>query len=154
MPNYQNGKIYKIWCGDDTYYGSTTRTLAQRMTKHREGFRHNKKMKCSSLVLFEKYGMENCKIELVELFPCQSNEELTAREGFYVRNNACVNKVVPDGTMKEWYDKNKERMNTTRRESPRIVCECGGYYVISMKKRHERTKKHQNATDQLCEEVG
>jgi len=143
MPNYQNGKIYKIWCGDDIYYGSTTRTLAQRMTKHREGFRHTKKMKCSSSLLFEKYGLENCKIELVELFPCQSNEELNAREGFYVRNNACLNKVIPDGTVKEWYDKNKERVNTKRRDEPRIQCECGGYYVSAMKKRHERTKKHQ-----------
>ncbi len=142
MPNYQNGKIYKIWCGDDVYYGATTRTLAQRMTKHREGFRYNKKMKCTSSLLFEKYGLENCKIELVELFPCHSNEELNAREGFYIRNNACLNKMIPGGTQQEWYDRNREKINTFRRNKPRIQCECGGYYVNSMKNRHERTKKH------------
>jgi hypothetical protein len=37
MPNYQNGKIYKIWNNDYTkcYIGSTIIQLTQLMAKHR-----------------------------------------------------------------------------------------------------------------------
>ena len=33
--------------------------------------------------LFAEFGYENCKIELIELYPCNSKAELHAREGFY-----------------------------------------------------------------------
>ncbi len=39
--------------------------------------------------------MANCKIELVDHFPCNSKEELHQREGEHVRNNECVNKCIP-----------------------------------------------------------
>ena len=42
--------------------------------------------------------MENCKIELVENYACNSKEELNAREGFYIQNNECVNKLVAGRT--------------------------------------------------------
>ena len=105
MPNYQNGKIYMIWCEDDKYYGSTTVSLSRRMTGHRSKYN-----KCSSFIIFEKYGIEKCKIELVELFPCNSLEELRAREGYYIRNNNCVNKNIPDRNSSERYDDNKEQI--------------------------------------------
>jgi hypothetical protein len=34
MPNYQNGKIYKIDVDGDLYIGSTTQPLSQRKTSH------------------------------------------------------------------------------------------------------------------------
>ena len=44
--------------------------------------------------MFEKYGVENCKIYLVELYPCETKEELFAREGYHIKNNKCVNRYV------------------------------------------------------------
>ena len=37
MPNYQNGKIYKIhsYQTDDIYIGSTTNTLSRRFSEHK-----------------------------------------------------------------------------------------------------------------------
>ena len=108
MPNYQNGKIYMIWCEDDKYYGSTTQTLSKRMVGHRTHYK-SKNGYCSSFIIFEKYGIENCKIELVELFSCNSSDELRAKEGFYIRNNKCVNKIISDRTLVEWLEDNKEK---------------------------------------------
>ena len=64
------------------------------MSGHRHKYqRYLKGLKdnTSSFYLFDKYGVENCKIELLELYPCNSKAELTAREGHHQRNNDCVN---------------------------------------------------------------
>jgi len=119
MPDYSKSKIYKIWShlGDDVYYGSTVGTLSCRMAQHRSGFNgslvHN--TKCRKI--FEKYGVDNCKIELVELYPCKTVEELRKREGEYIRDNACINNRIPSGkiyikragrTWTEYYNDNKD----------------------------------------------
>jgi hypothetical protein len=35
--------------------------------------------------IFDEFGVENCKIELVELFPCASKMELHKKEGEYIK---------------------------------------------------------------------
>ena len=47
----------------------------------------------SSFILFEKYGIENCNIYLVELHPCDSKEQLLAREGYNIKNNKCIHVI-------------------------------------------------------------
>ena len=114
--DYANGRIYKIEpvCEHDeneVYYGSTCQILCKRMDGHRSDYRlwtSGKHNKTSSHELFEKYGVENCKIYLVELYPCETKEELFAREGYYIKNNKCVNKHVPGRTRKEHYEDTKE----------------------------------------------
>jgi hypothetical protein len=81
-----------------TYYGSTIQSLAMRIGNHRRNYywhkNSNKGSNTSCYSIFDEYGIENCKIELVELYPCNSKEELEAREGYYIRNNDCVNKQI------------------------------------------------------------
>jgi hypothetical protein len=98
MTKYQNGKVYKIepLNGEegDIYVGSTAKQyLSQRMTKHRELYKLWKKGKgganMSSYHLFDKYGIENCSIMLLETYPCNSKDELRGREGFHMRNLEC-----------------------------------------------------------------
>jgi hypothetical protein len=99
---YQNGKIYKIEClsgePEDIYIGSTTnKLLSERMATHRNDYkRYNNGLfhNLSSFRLFEKYGVENCIITLIENCSCSCRDELTAREGFHIRNNKCVNKNI------------------------------------------------------------
>ena len=71
MVNYSNGKIYKIEPinssdDGDIYIGSTSKEyLSQRLTKHRSEYNRWKKNKTNfirSYSLFDKYGIENCKI--------------------------------------------------------------------------------------------
>jgi hypothetical protein len=85
---YQRGKIYKIVDNayNMCYYGSTINMLCQRMSLHREQYKKNI-LKCLTKKIFDEYGLENCKIELVENYPCNSRNELEAREGHYIKNN-------------------------------------------------------------------
>ncbi len=53
-----------------------------------------------SFDLFEKYGVENCKIILLENVNALTKDELRAIEGNYIRNMNCVNKYIPDRTRK------------------------------------------------------
>jgi hypothetical protein len=129
MVNYSNGKIYKIVpivedCEEsDIYVGSTTKTyLSQRMDKHRydyKAFKLDKAHFMSSFILFDKYGIENCKIVLIEMVNANNKDELLSREAHYITTLKCVNKIVPNSMKNEKYkrdynvkyrEKNKERL--------------------------------------------
>jgi hypothetical protein len=102
---YQNGKIYKIVDHgyNKCYIGSTYNTLSKRMSKHRESYQRFLDGKCyktSSYNLFDEFGLDNCKIELIESYPCNNREELNAREGYLIIQTLCVNKVVVGRTKK------------------------------------------------------
>ena len=129
MVNYNNAKIYKIIPMNsddesDVYFGSTTKEyLSQRMDTHRHENRRWKEGKrnyISSFLLFDKYGLENCKIILLENINANSKDELISRESYYIRNNKCVNKVIPDRTDSEYkkyyYYKNKENILLKKKE--------------------------------------
>ena len=91
MPNYQNGKIYKITADetDKVYIGSTTKkTVAMRMAKHRSAYKcwktDNSKNYTTS---YEILQYPSAVITLVELVPCNTKDELTARERFHIENH-------------------------------------------------------------------
>ena len=67
-------------------------------------------------MLFNKYGVEQCFIELVESFPCETKNHLNAREGFYIKNNACVNKVIAGRTDKEWREDSREQITEYKKQ--------------------------------------
>jgi len=154
MPDYKNSKIYKLWSpeGDEIYIGSTTQSLAQRKAKHKCHIGV-----CNSSILFEKYT--DVRIELLEEYPCDNKEQLLKKEGEYIRNNNCVNKVVPGRTNKEssknYYENNKEHVKEHHKEyrennkekikernSIEFVCECGRTITHGCKAKHLKTKIH------------
>jgi hypothetical protein len=100
---YSEGKIYRIdpinirdVC--DVYIGSTIKSLEERMKGHYYNYNHymngDKKCGTRSKDLFEKYGVENCKISLIELHPCGSRKQLHKKEAFYINTIQCVNKSM------------------------------------------------------------
>ncbi len=133
MPNYQNGKIYSIRSPNtEKYYiGSTTQKLYNRITGHRR-----KLDGCSSREIINSGG---AYIELIELYPCNSKEELCKREGEIMRQfkNNIVNIQVIGRTHKE-YMKEYGKI----RDLIKINCECGLITDLKHKSRHEKTKKH------------
>ena len=173
MPNYQNGKIYKLWSpqGEEIYIGSTIQSLAVRKAEH-------KRLDCSSKILFEKY--DDVRIELIEEYPCKNKMELNKREGEHIRNNNCVNKVMPGRTQKEYYQDNKEEIleylkkwreenkedilennkeryieyyennkeEILKKKKEIITCECGCEISIRNLSRHKRSKNHINLIQQ------
>jgi hypothetical protein len=122
MVNYENGKVYKIVNNVDNkcYVGSTTKQyLSQRLDKHRSGYKrwkNGKTHKTSSFVLFDKYGLENCDIILLESVKAKTKDELHARERYYIEQLDCVNIVVPKRTQKEYREQNKEQISLQRKQ--------------------------------------
>lgn len=121
MPNYQLSKIYAIRGGDEVYIGSSAQKyLSSRFEGHKKSykcFKAGKKYFLTSFILFDKYGIENCFIELIEAFPCNSVEELRKREGEHIRKaQNCVNKHVAGRSDKEYYEEHKEKIKEKHRD--------------------------------------
>jgi hypothetical protein len=140
---YQQGKIYKIVSPNNemSYVGSTINTLNDRLSQHKYDYACCIKGTCrfvTSFGIFEKFGVDNCKIELIETFPCNSRLELEKREGEIIQvaklaQSEIVNQLIAGRT-------NLEYGRTVGSE--KHLCECGGYYDINHKGRHMKTKKH------------
>jgi len=105
MPNYQNGKIYKLVSDftDEIYIGSTTQKLCVRFAEHKRR-KHNLASKVASQKLFE---LGDVKIILIEECPCDNKEQLLKRERHHIENNKCLNIQIPGRTDKEWREVNK-----------------------------------------------
>lgn len=129
MIDYINGKIYKLTGSGLTYYGSTTQLLSKRLYEHKL-----KGNKSSSKQIIELGNYDIC---LVELFPCNSKEELHKRERFYIENNECINKHIPTRTTKEYYEIHKERLNKLNKEYQEINKEK----IIKYKKEYRKINK-------------
>jgi hypothetical protein len=137
---YKSGKIYKIVdVGyNEQYFGSTTVELSKRMAKHRSQYRLSKtntSISLTSFFLFDKYGVENCKIELIELYPCASKEELRKREGYWIKREECVNKIVAGRTPAEYYIDNIEKMKEYHRLHFDAIMERKREYYANNKER-------------------
>ena len=115
--NYKNGKIYMITDNAYTekYIGSTIVGLSSRMSQHRECYRRfingNNNQTCISVFsIFDKFGLENCKIELIENVICENKEQLRKIEGDYIKKLDCVNKRIECRTEKEYYIDNLSKI--------------------------------------------
>ena len=143
---YSQGKVYKIIAETDEeytpYIGSTTQPLSKRMGDHRDGYKaykNGKKNYTSSFALFEKYGVENCKIILIELYPCSSKEELQMREQFYLDEvkNCNKYKAFRSEEQKREYQKGLDQVKRSSMEYIEKVNEPD-----FKEKEKERLKKH------------
>jgi len=154
---YARGKIYKIVSEntDKVYVGSTTeKTLARRLAKHvelhREYLKGNQRRYTSSFDIIEK---GDYSIVLLENFPCESKDELFARERYYYeqQKQSIVNIKPPILTQQERKDyRNKKKQSYINRHREEVQakrqqkfdCECGGHYSRSAKSRHFNSILH------------
>lgn len=117
--NYANGKIYKIVNSENNkqYIGSTTKQyLSQRFTKHNESYKSYLKGKYHYVSSFDILEHIGSKIELIESFPCQTKDELLAREGYWIKKLECVNKCIAGRDGKQYYIDNKETIDKRNKE--------------------------------------
>lgn len=107
--------IYSITSdkGDKVYIGRTKQTLVKRKYGHHSDWKNNC---CSSRVLFDEYGFENCIFTALE--EC-AKERGAERERHYIENTPnVVNIIIPGRTSKEYDDNRKEQRkayNQTRK---------------------------------------
>jgi hypothetical protein len=113
---FGNGKIYKIVDENQEkcYYGSTCNNLKTRLSHHKANYKrrclHSKGYKNSVYDIFNEYGPDNCRIELVKLFPCASINELINEEGYYIKHFPCCNKNISGRTRRQYYIDNKVKI--------------------------------------------
>jgi hypothetical protein len=98
---------------DDVYYGSTD-NMSQRMDWHIKHYKCWLNTKNNYITSFDIIKYEDWYVELVEEFEYNIKTELTAREGYYIRNNNCVNKRIEGRTRKEYDIDNKEQIRERR----------------------------------------
>ena len=97
-------KIYKIVSLNNpelVYYGHTCQPLSRRFAAHKVPSN-----KSTSKMVIEK---GDAVILLVEDYPCQTEDQASAREAFNILNNPCVNRQIPGRSKKEYNEANKKR---------------------------------------------
>lgn len=177
---YANGKIYKIVSekSDKVYIGSTCKKLlSQRLAGHKNDYKRWKAGRKHKMTSFDLIELGDVSIILLELFPCNTKDELLSRERHYIElyKNDMINKIIPIRTSdeiqdrifnankehyknnkdkilkqtKEYYENNKNDILKNMREKAqiKIKCECGSMISKEAKVRHERTKKHTTFTE-------
>ena len=117
MPDYKNGKIYKIVCNitGKVYIGSTTQTLSRRLTGHRANYKCFEEGKPNVVTSYQVLEQGNYDIVLIENVSCESKEELHRRERHFIETLVCVNKLIPTRTKKEFFEAYKEEINERKK---------------------------------------
>ena len=155
MPNYSQGKIYKVTCGETSkvYIGSTIKCLSARLNNHKTNDNT-----CATNQFIDP------KIELLEEYPCETKEQLLWREREWYEKTDCINKqrpIITDEEDKErkrksaskYREENKEKIkqynSKYKQENKELLnekfnCECGGKFTKQHKATHLKTKKHQS----------
>ena len=154
---YNNSKIYKITdiAYTECYIGSTVQTLATRMAQHRRDYKQYKNgnaLYVSSYALFDKYGIENCKIELLEDYACDSKDQLAKREGHYIKLEDCINKYVAGRTIKEWYDDHPDYKREVNKEKKQAIDKA--YYEANKQKCQDKAKAYYDNNKETCQAKG
>jgi len=120
----------------DTYFGSTSYSIEQRMSVHR-----SKSNTCVSRHIIKrgnyKYGILEDK---------HTNEDqLLDAEKFYIQHYPCINKRNPKPTREELLSKKKVYNDKCKKTGDyykkRIDCPCGGHYTRNTKNEHTRTSQ-------------
>ena len=140
------GRVYKIITQNDdqlVYLGSTTKSLAVRLSQHKYEY---KLIKCGrtekNLTVFKVFESGDCIIELLE-----DNIDKTIlhqRERFYIDTVKCVNKNIPSRSVKEYkkeyYQLNKQQIRDYKKEYRQKHTQ----QIRDYQKEYRQTKKHCN----------
>jgi len=179
MPDYQEGKIYKIYntVNDEIYIGSTTRKLCERMADHRRRI-NGRDQNFPIYKAFRDHGIDNFFIELIEKYPCNDIDELRKKEGEYIKElKPCLNRRVPGRSKADYYNENrstelqkmrvyresnKEAINEQKKQyrennkeyikswkGENIACECGRIVTRGCLSRHRKSQKHIKLMNEL-----
>ena len=118
--DFNNGKIYKLVSSntDEIYIGSTIKTLEKRKYGHLSAFKQWKDGKPNtSLSSFRIIEAGDVEIVLLELYPCDTKNELFYRERYWMEKLKCVNiyrpivgQVETKEIEKKYKEKNKEKI--------------------------------------------
>lgn len=157
--DYANGKIYKILnsIDDEIYVGSTCQALSKRMSCHRK---NSVRIRLLHLKLYKhmtELGCEHFYIELIESYPCNSIEELRAKEGEYIRAIGTLNDRIAGRNSQGWYQDYKEKVKTHQKlyndSNKEHIKEANkAYYELNKEQISERRKQYRDENKEKIQE--
>ena len=115
---------------EDIYYGSTKQRLSQRIGEHRRNYYRYIEGQYGYTSSYDIVQFDDAYIELVEEVEYENRDVLLAREGFHIRNNKCVNKLITGRTRKEYQEEHKKHIQVIRKK----------YHEEHKEERNERSK--------------
>lgn len=129
--------IYKLTSPNLTYYGSTTQKMEIRFNSHKHNAIYYKNL--TSHKLFEDGEVE---ITILVKGEFKDKKCLKEMERYYIENNTCINKNIPNRDSKEYesYRRKTEKRKEYIKEyySQKINCEyCGKLLVKSSLYNHQ-----------------
>lgn len=148
-------KIYRIHSdkGEKVYIGSTTdRYLCNRFSDHRTEYRA-KRQYCTSHILFDEYGMDNCFIELIEEVEYKTKDDYHIREQYWIDNTpTAVNtkpayqtpeqkRIISLNKRKLYYKRHADAINE-KRKTNLVTCECGMEVRADWLTQHKKKQDH------------
>lgn len=149
MKNYQLGKVYKITCGVTglSYVGSTCeRTLARRLAGHVGSYKCYLKGKGNYVTSFKIIENGCYEIILIEKYPCNSKDELYARERYWTGQIDCVNQRKNQGLQielgeKEYHKHHYEAHKDRLKEYQKKYRQSNKESIKEYNKNHYQVKK-------------
>ena len=149
--SYNNSCIYKLSCNDkhitDCYVGSTTNFERRKYDHNRNCNNKNSKKYHFKVYQFirDNGGWSNWSMEIIEEVNVNDGNELKKLERKYIESlNSSLNCVIPTRSDKEYYEKNKERINEYSKE----------YCLNNKEKIAEKKKKYyQNNKEKVIEKA-
>jgi len=156
MRDFQKSKIYKLYSVNNPnliYYGSTTQRLSQRLAEHVKSYKIGSNIASRSILETGNYN-----IELIQEYPCNDKKELLEKESEYIRNNTCLNKVIPNRNRSEWYETNRSQLLMKRNIrylkekedlQKKITCSCGCEIKKFSLNKHLKSNKHNDIINNI-----
>ena len=170
ITDYNEFNIYKLVPlvdheSHEIYISFTCYSLSKAMTiikstyaSYKKGMQTNYKKQYS---LFDKYGIDNIDIILIEKVNTKSKDDLRARHAYHVETKECINKNV--SILKE-ADKDKVKDSITNKlgyldlrlmcyeyQKLNVICTCGAEIKQGNLSRHRKSKSHHIIIDKMKE---
>ena len=144
LDNYKQGKIYKLLGAGitDVYVGSTCGSLDRRLWFHNNTHVNSTQRQMSAAQLYQRSSCVT--IELLETYPCEFKEQLTARERYWIEKLRAegvpvVNQQIPRAGLTA--EQLCERRRLKENENP-YHCPCGKTVRNMQKESHLASRLH------------
>lgn len=159
MPNYADSRVYKMLVGDELYVGSTTMALGKRFICHRAAFNkgimsvNQPKLHNAIDLMLNKFL--DVKIEIIEQVSCQTQEELLARERYWIHELKptlntvkLLNKTKEDQRQWEHEYRQKTEVKVKKAERDRKYKEKNREVVLQKKREYAKTHERKPLTQE------
>ena len=155
------GYIYKIFCKTDeemVYYGSTTqKRVCSRISNHNAKYKSWKNGNNDFTTSFSVIDTGDWDYMTVEKVMHDEPFELRNRERWYIENNECVNKCIPNNTQKEsskkYREQNKEKIAEYKKQNKEIIAEYKkDYYEENKEIIAEQQKEYKKQNKEIIAE--